>query len=199
MKFKIKDRNFFNDEDAPFKKVGLKEKLIDLWEYKIYYPFHWYVKNPYQDHLGGFWRRIKQVIDYVPILWYNYDWDYTGIFELLKKKLERMHEIHLNGCLVTSDTTAKEIKTCILLLDRIIEDDYGNYKRHEKRFGKPKFYFKPIEGSDMLTLEDLNPGSEKKDYSKSLVAARKRDVAQRDQDIELLFKIMNKKILHWWD
>ena len=35
------------------------------------------------------WRQIKRVIDFLPIIWKGYDWDYRYAVELFQHQLKR--------------------------------------------------------------------------------------------------------------
>ena len=70
---------------------------------------------------------------------------------------------------VGANRNLKDIRTCRILLDRLIKDDYLS--------------------DDYLKERDRKKCKRMSDHAE----------AQNKQDIDLLFKIMNKKIRSWWD
>jgi hypothetical protein len=82
-----------------------------------------------------------------------------------------MEEFYTSGktfCVKAPDTL-REIKTCRLLLDRLIKDDY---------------------------IPDAFLGE--KDHKKCKRMLEHSDM-QNKQDVELLFRLMKKHIRTWWD
>lgn len=103
---------------------------------------------------------VRNLVRWFPIIWHDRNWDHYYIFTMLRKKL-----IHTEDCIryghhdMSVKSEADRIKTCVLLIDRIIKDEY---------------------------YELTDKGYKHQDYL-------------HNQDIEMLFKIMNKRILGWWD
>ncbi len=70
---------------------------------------------------------IKSLKYWLPVIWQDRDWDYVFIFILLHHKLKG---IDLSKTFIGGNREQKYIEIAVLLLDRIIEDDYsgGNWK-----------------------------------------------------------------------
>jgi len=114
-------------------------------------------------------QSVKQLIVWFKIIWNNREWDHTYLYQIQKFKLERMkHELETNG---NSDHTIniRDIKTCIILIDRIIEDDFmGKSSDYGSNWNmKVKFW----------------------DYEQKL----------KQKHLNLLYKIMAKRSMRWWD
>lgn len=117
-------------------------------------------------------------------------WDYTGMLLFMQKSMEEMEKLQSgpDAHLLHADKIAKELKICKHLLGRIIEDVYTLDKYRV----------------EMEVEEELPCGGRVMKFSRSKVhdspsvnKARKMDL--RKQDIEMLTKIMNRKLTHWWD
>jgi hypothetical protein len=79
--------------------------------------------------------RIRRVLDYIPVLWEDREFDWTYLCILLRKKLQRMEKFFREDAWTASkDIDSPKIHECILLLDRIIADDY------EQDLNKPLDY-----------------------------------------------------------
>src|ERR1051325_2723979 len=83
-----------------------------------------------------FFRQLKRLIEYIPVIWKDRDWDYHYLLVMLKYKLSRHRKDMENDTWHTqAKRRAKEMRTCELLLDRLIKDEYHEniYKNHDKK------------------------------------------------------------------
>jgi len=113
--------------------------------------------------------------------------------------LYRNHGHHLN-----SEKTADRIKVCKLLLDRLIKDEYyeNTFKNHDKKWGKSVISYRPYSDELSELLISRPNAIAKKDKEKEMreflrLCEHKRYL--RKQDIDYLFKLMNKHVERWWD
>jgi len=73
---------------------------------------------------------IKSLITWFPVIWKDRWWDHSFLYSILRKKLELMEEgFRLHGMGLHSEMDAKNMKKCILLLDRLINDAYIDYSK----------------------------------------------------------------------
>ena len=71
------------------------------------------------------YKRIKNIIRWIPVLWKDKDWDYWHIFEILKTKLKFQSEyFHKYGYHVSSEREAQKMKLCARLIDKIQNEYY---------------------------------------------------------------------------
>jgi len=73
------------------------------------------------------YRQIKRVLDYLPIIWKGYDFDYRYAIDLFKHQLIRTEKFMSspNTVTVNANSRAKRIKTAIELLDKVYDEEYG--------------------------------------------------------------------------
>lgn len=72
------------------------------------------------------YRQIKRVIDFIPIIWKGYDWDYYYAIELFQHQLKRTaKEIRTNGNGVDREQIAIRIETAVEFLEKVYEDEYA--------------------------------------------------------------------------
>lgn len=126
------------------------------------------------EAVRGFFRNIKygitNLIHWLPIIWNDRDWDWAYTVKVLKHKLSRQKIIFEKYSITLSaPQKAKELSICIKLLDRLEKDEYRWFPEVSKRYA--------IGHKHGYKLE------------KSI----------RDNDRQLLFKIMHDKLLTWWD
>ena len=73
------------------------------------------------------YRQVKRVLDYLPIIWKGYDFDYRYAIDLFKHQLIRTSNFMESdrAYAIDSDMRAKRIKTAIELLDKVYDEEYG--------------------------------------------------------------------------
>lgn len=154
-------------------------------------------------------RGIKNLIIWLPAVWKDRQWDHQFIYMILRHKLNlqqqfiREHGIHENNV-----QDADEIKECVDILDRLIEDDYHSvaFEAHDKRWGAAELNWEELEDdpeSDLVQLKITHPKVKTdKDHDmerKAFRLACEREDYLRKSDLKLLFGIMRDKIQGWWD
>ena len=73
------------------------------------------------------YRKIKNIIRWTPVLWNDKDWDYYDIFEVLKTKLKFQSEyFRKHGYHESSEYDAQRMKLCIRLIDKVQNESYIN-------------------------------------------------------------------------
>ena len=86
------------------------------------------------------YRQIERVIDFLPIIWRGFDFDYRYSLELFQKQLERQAKFFESGKAYVSDAknTASRIRTAIQLMDNVYDDKYEIewVDKIEEQFGK---------------------------------------------------------------
>ena len=73
------------------------------------------------------YRQIKRVIDFFPLIWNGFDFDYRYAIDLFKKQLERIaDELESDRAMtLSSKTNAQKIRTAIRLMNKVYEDEYS--------------------------------------------------------------------------
>ena len=72
-----------------------------------------------------FIARIVRVLKWIPVIWKTHTWDYGYTLIILKRSLEDLYNcIDEYGVHVNKHRELKRMKVTLLLLDRIIKDDY---------------------------------------------------------------------------
>lgn len=95
-------------------------------------PVHWRILHPVQDWLEeyivspveNFLLSIQRVIDYLPVIWNDRDFDAHYMWKLLEVKLRRLSKCIENGHHVGCEKTAKDILVCAHLARRLGEQEY---------------------------------------------------------------------------
>ena len=72
-----------------------------------------------------FFRRVKRVIDFLPIIWKGEDYDYYYSIQLFQYQLERTADyIEERGMIVDAPHVVSRMRTAAKLIDRVYNDYY---------------------------------------------------------------------------
>ena len=167
---------------------------------------------PFRD----FYRRVRNVLRWLPTIWKDRDWDHSYINEILIRKLEFTRDFYLSDKPYSSEAkrTADEIQEAISRLHQT-RDSWEFYEdsaleQLELKWGRTTFKSIPYEYDEdgsVLTYqmetvydnEKVFTPEDKEQYSKEYREAMKQ--AQKDymKDKIKAYKFIAKNIDKWWD
>lgn len=158
------------------------------------------------------YRQVKRVIDFLPLIWNGFDFDYIYAVKLFRKQLERLaDELESDRAnTISAPINAQKIRTAIRLMDKVY-DDYYSLQHHdilEKMYGKHKFDFVETgeldsKGNPYYTMkstwefavdENHNEEIERVSREMSKVGNEKQKRAHK-----LLWDYIEHNITRWWD
>jgi len=150
---------------------------------------------------------IENLIKWFPVIWQDRDWDHWFIYKIFQFKLQQVEKLQRKyGNSTNSKKYAYQIKVAVLLLNRLIKDEYleNVLKPHEKKWGESEMIFTPIKGNEEYTtldfkVEKANTEEEKEQEHKERMILYKHSDYLKQQDLDILFKHMRKYIEGWWD
>lgn len=158
------------------------------------------------------WEQIQRVIDFLPIIWKGYDFDYRYSIELFQHQLKRQAEFleSDDAKTVESINNAKRIRTAITLMQKVYDEDYGMgyMDKIEQLYGKTRYNFIPTDnvkedGSGTYTLKIWNESAVDDNHQKEidevkhqmmLLSREKQEKAHR-----ILWEFISHNIRSWWD
>jgi hypothetical protein len=77
-------------------------------------------------------RGVKSVIGWLPVVYHDRWWDHSFLYSILRYKLNQMEKgFRKQGHCTNSEKDADNVKKCVLLLDRLIKDDYIDYNNEK--------------------------------------------------------------------
>jgi hypothetical protein len=159
-----------------------------------------------------FFSRIKRVIDFLPIIWKGYDWDYHYAVKLFQHQLKRMANFLESDKAMTleSKVTASRIRTAIELMSKVYDEEYGTEYINDIEFlyGKTKNEFVELEEKDekgdsyykMVRSNELAVDEKHQkeiDEVRHQMFLRSRDKQKRAH--KLLWDFIEHNIQKWWD
>ena len=174
-------------------------KEYNEWYWKLYRWFKWEFKYIPRNITQG----IKNLWKWFPIVWKDRDWDDHFIFEALKFKIKNTADYFVaNPRYVGVEEDVRDMRICVKLIERIQDDhyqsEYFNYLDdfNSKPIGDIKDYLAKYPNT--IKLVKANPIYEnyrKTDRGLSLAVGIEQHLKAR----KLLFKILERKIEHWWN
>ena len=197
----------FNPEDP------IKESWFSQWwwskRHTKFYSFIIDLRYPFYS----FFRKLKNLIRWLPIIWNDTNWDGETIFPIIKHKFEILRkEIVQNGFVSDIDTINRDMGIAIKLLDliyeeyycleyqdfRITKDDINPNCKFEECFievsNSYDDYFKKYKSSVRAINKKLGKLPEENILLALMVAEYNQQKAER-----LLYKIMLDRLHSWWD
>ncbi len=166
--------------------------------------------------IGYLFRRkysqIKRVLDFLPLIWKGYDWDYHYAVELFQHQLKRMANFLESDKAKTleSKVAAARIRTAIELMSKVYDEEYGTEYIDDIEFlyGKTKYEFVELEEKDekgdsyyeMVHSNELAVDEKHQkeiDEVRHQMFLRSRDKQKRAH--KLLWDFIEHNIQKWWD
>ena len=153
------------------------------------------------------YRQIQRVIDFLPIIWKGYDFDYIYGIELFKKQLERLaNELESDRAnTLSAPIKAQKIRTAIRLMDKVYNDEYSMewVDKIQKLYGEDVLEWESEDtgkgdGSTYLTYkyEKWDNSEEIDDVSKQLLLESHK---KQKRAHKLLWDYIEHNIQRWWD
>lgn len=158
------------------------------------------------------WSQIKRVIDFLPLIWKGYDWDYHYAVEVFQHQLKRM-AVHIGSDKawgMEHKQTASRIRTAVELMDKVYNEDYGTGYMDiiEEKYGKSHMDFveldkKDEKGKPYYTLEITNELARDKEHQKEIDEERHQmmrlSTDKQKRAHKLLWEFVEHNIQNWWD
>ena len=85
---------------------------------------------------------LQNFVEWYKTIWNDRNWSYYYLYKIILVKLKKMEQYHQKyNHNSESKTIVNQIKTCIRLLERIIDDQYliKPFKTHAKKWGLDDF------------------------------------------------------------
>ena len=157
-------------------------------------------------------RQIQRVIDFFPLIWNGFDFDYKYSIELFRKQLERQAKFLESDRAMTlsAKTDAQKIRTAIKLMDRVYDDYYGmEYQsKIDKLYGTTHYEFVETDeldedGEVVYKLKLWNENAVDEEHQKEINEVRKKMAIQskekHNRAHKLLWDFIGHNIRRWWD
>jgi hypothetical protein len=148
---------------------------------------------------------------YLPVIWFDRDWDHAFLLALWEFKFRRMAEYHTrHGHSTSSSSRAAELRLAAALCKRIHEDAYADIPQaqHNAKWGKTHVEHIPhswdkdgrlLTTAVAISKEKAVTEAEIKLEAEEFARLFKKENAQKDADVVYLSNMIRKRLLDWWD
>jgi hypothetical protein len=158
-----------------------------------------------------FFRRIRNLYRWFPVIWKDQDWDDYYIFEILKFKLKNQAEyIGKRSNHLSAKRDAEKMMLCVRLIEKVQDEYYGceyqDYCKLDIHFVDSKSYPGMYEAETEVISESYNEYFKKypRIYNQVKTEDKHRTAfyigrENEERAYKLLFKILEQNIRRWWD
>lgn len=174
-----------------------KREAVFFLQMTFYYPV--------ESFLRRYYERIKRSLTYAKFGWLHYDFDGAFIYDLMAFKMRRLLDCLIHGHAIQEKENMDALREAIKICDRLHEGRYDEkyYKVHEKKWGKLKTWFTPIEGSTSSkwnsSRKNIKTKADEKAERKDHIKIWDLEEQDRVADIDRLAEILKKYERSWWD
>ena len=153
------------------------------------------------------YRQIERVIDFLPVIWKGFDFDYCYSLELFKKQLERQAKFLESNKARTLEAkgNASKIRTALRLMDKVYNGDYETewVDKFEEQFGKEALDWEFEDTGDGTGSSFITQKYEKWDNVEEIrkvkTALVKQSVKKQKRAEKLLWEFIGHNLKYWWD
>jgi len=152
-----------------------------------------------------FFRRLKRLIDYIPVVWAGGDYDYGYSIDMFRYQLGRTADfIEKNGHLENSKVIALNIRTACGLIDNGYLGGYVERAdaEFERQYGSCDIQFVDYDDDNFEVImwwENASDQEHNKEINEYYSAHMTAAYAKADRAKELAWKYIHKNIETWWD
>lgn len=140
--------------------------------------------------LHKFFKSVKNLIYWFPIIWKDRDYDYEYLLFILSHKLKSMEELHrYHGNGTGSENIANEILETRVLVDKISHCDYRS-----ELFSSNTKMLNLYDNLDFKSVSKIEDSNSYKEFVNRLF--EEDDFIEKDLDL-LCDKLKNLR--EWWD
>jgi len=176
----------------------LSDKLRDYFD-----PDDWKFK------IRRTWRNIKQAWKWFKVGYYDYDWDFQSIIDVLDFKLTNMRDYFATSDIAEGDEQrAREIDEALYLIDLLNENEFAEEERaaHEKRWGEFKHEFIPVMPEHPRTTYEwkawftkAKDETEEEQARQELIEIMRLEHERYSETFRKLFEIIGEFAQGWWN
>lgn len=154
-----------------------------------------------------FFRNIKRVLDFLPLIWKHRDYDYRHSINLFRYSLQRQANFFESDRAYSADARqyASRIRTAIRLMDKVYNEEYAiaYIDLIDGLYGKTNFNFVKVEGTDSYSLEIRNELAVDDKHQEEINQIRHDMMLychdKQERAHNLLWRFIGHNMQSWWD
>lgn len=154
----------------------------------------------WQRNVVHAYHNIRRIVEWLPILWHDRDWDYAHILTILSYKLRRMRSY------MTDDKkVCRQIAYAELLIERILADDYCSeeLEQHKLKWGTYCRRKKWTNGQSIGNAYHIRQNATTlQKWQQQILEERaihQKQAECKQKDWQRLFRHLHTYLQKWWD
>lgn len=92
-------------------------------------PYRWMWKTAWtnlRSNWGDLIWGVRNVMRWIPVIWFDADWDYAYLLDIMAYKFRRMAEWHERAQIIADwEKVARQCRTCAVLCERMSAGNYS--------------------------------------------------------------------------
>lgn len=153
------------------------------------------------------YNQVERVVDFLPIIWKGFDFDYYYSLELFRKQLERQAKFLESNKARTLEAraNAQKIRTALRLMDKVYNGDYETewVSTVEEQFGKEALDWEFEDTGDGTGSSFITQKYEKWDNAEEIgkvkTALVKQSREKQKRAEKLLWEFIGHNLKFWWE
>lgn len=157
--------------------------------------------------IKSYFNRVKRVIEFLPVIWKGFDFDYIYSIELFKYQLTRTAKFleSERAVCVYSKQTSMRIRIITELMEKVYDSYYEleHYSQMEEKWGTSRLVYEPFTSETIkftgIVWSKANTEQEQIEANKEYDILSKKALAKHLKAKKLLWKLIEHNIENFWD
>lgn len=141
------------------------------------------------------YRKLSNIVRWIPILWQDVDWDYSSLYSVIHAKIKFMRQAHeKDHHHVDWEAVVAQMQTAEDCLSRLIDENYAMslWDEHHKKFPRRREWIDLPDGNkQMVAMSD--------EQHLDFIKVCNEEDALRQSDLDTFASTFVKYVRHWWD
>ena len=148
-------------------------------------------------------RQVKNVIEWLPVIWKQFDFDYSYSIDVFKHQIEKQANYLESdrACTMSAKDNAMRIRTTLRLMEKVYDEDYAlEYQAKLIELYGEELMEYAFEDSFLKQNYELTESPEriKEIYDMSSKLWKESDLKQKKAH-RILWLMVERNIQGWWD
>lgn len=151
-----------------------------------------------------FFRKLKRLIDFIPVIWKGDDWDYRYAVDLFKFQLLRLADyIESQERYVGYEKDVARIRTVCRLMTKVYDEEYATQYQDilKAMYGDEvlNFTFKENERGYLKSAYEYEKWDNAKEIDQIKDELFQMSQEKQERAHRILWQLIEKDIRKWWD
>lgn len=161
------------------------------------FPYRWRFWFNDKDifHPTRIYRKISNIVRWIPILWNDVDWDYASLYRVLHQKIKFMRVTHEQYHHHTDwEEVVVQMKTAEDCLFRLLKDNYAEkeWSAYHEKFPRGDRWIKLADGGRQM--ESIS-----EEQSDQMRKTFELEESLKQRDLETFASTFVQHVRGWWD